>query len=449
MIIATASAESLTTADKTIAQADLPENVALFGSAVDTANPAATFSFQWTLLRKPTGSTASLSANNVSSPTLNNVDVWGNYRLFLIATNTTTGESSETDPVLAPNSAFTHVRVQSTALLLQKPAAGERDWNSLAHQWVHQLEALKLSLSGLTGFQWEVESNGATTTTTLPPDGTKTPRFENVDNQTQLIVLENTASTFSVGFGLSSNVIIDDTLTVTNELSASELTLSTGLIYGTSTPGGPTVQLTTNGLLIKETTPSAGSLAVVQSDVPSTTVRAGVLREDNLSGNTDVRVISRVPYSFTDAVEHTTHHAAGANNFTSDAGISTYIAGDTNSRYTAVVYNGTGYDVIVTSVIVTMNDIGKLGTGGEYQFVIGQSSNAGNFKINNIDYTANGGNPLQIASARVDGAANAYTAESLSVSFPSKSFLGVVCFQAPQHLGTRLTLRVDGYRVIG
>jgi len=156
-----------------------------------------------------------------------------------------------------------------------------------------------------------------------------------------------------------------------------------------------------------------------------------------------------VPYSFSDSVAYTTHHAPGANNFTSDEGIKPYTGADTNSRYTAVVYNGTGYDVVVTSVIVTMNDIGKLGSGGEYQFLIGQSSNAGNFKINNIDFNANGGNPLAIGSARVDGAANVYSTESLNVAFPSKSFLGVVCFEAPQHLGTRLTLRVDGYRNIG
>lgn len=448
MIIATASAENLTTADKVIAQADLPLNVALFGSAVDTANPAATFSFQWTLLRKPVGSTVSLSANNVSNPTLNDVDVWGNYRLFLIATNTATGESSQTDPILAPNSAFTHVRVESTALALQKPAAGERDWNSLAHKWVDQLETMKLSLSGITGFSWEVESDGATTTTTLPADGSKTPRFENVVGQTRLTVLENTASTFSVGFGLASSITIDDTLTVTNELSASELTLGTGLIYGSAVAGGPSLQVTSNGLLVKETTPSAGSLAVVQSDVPTTTVRAGVLREDNSSGNTDVKVISRVPYSFVNTVEHTTHRAAGANNFSSDVGIAAYGAGDTNSRYVCVVYNSTGYDIVVTSVNVIMNDIGVLGNGGEYQFLVGQSSNAAAFRGNTITYTLNGGSPLPIAAARVDGAPNMYTVESLSHSFPSKSYMGIVCVQTPQFLGTRLSLHIDGYRVI-
>ena len=120
----------------------LPANVNLYASAVDSNDGSANFSFSWHILRKPTASSASLDNSQITNPVLEGVDVWGDYRLFCIATNISSNETSETDPIKAPNSAFVQVRVRSLNLALVKPAAGERDWFSYAYEWVDALEAL-------------------------------------------------------------------------------------------------------------------------------------------------------------------------------------------------------------------------------------------------------------------------------------------------------------------
>lgn len=146
MIIAYASGLPNPTVSQTNAQIDLqggavlPTTQALYGAGVDTNDAGASFSFSWTLLRKPTGSAAALNSTTVASPTLENIDIWGNYLLFLIVTNSGTGETSETDPLRAPNSAFTAVEVLGEQLQLQKPAAGQRDWNAKAWDWVEAIE---------------------------------------------------------------------------------------------------------------------------------------------------------------------------------------------------------------------------------------------------------------------------------------------------------------------
>lgn len=444
MIIATASAAELTTADSVLPFASLPADAPLYASAVDSADAGATFGFTWFLLRKPTGSSAALSANNVSNPTLNNIDEWGNYRLFLVATNTATGESSETDPLLAPSSAFTHIRVTSQALGLQKPAAGERDWMSVAYEWVDELESIGSSLSGLTGFTWEIESGGTTTSVPLPADGSKTPRFKSVDGETRLVITENTDELLELEIGVSANLVVDDTLQVNNESSfGAEIGIAGGNIFNSDDTSSITIS--TSGLLIKNAIADAGSLAVQRRDVPSTTVRAGVLKEST-AGNANCKIMSYERFQFSDSVERTSHHNSGSNNFTLDTGIETTVdANYTNSYFVCYVYNDSGYALTVDSITVSMNDIGYLGSGSEYEFTVATAASTAALKSNTlVDVAA-----LTIDSARVDGAANSYVANSLSITFPSKSYIGVYCTATPQHTGTRLRLSVSAYREIG
>lgn len=120
--------------------ATLPQDVQLYAAAVDSEDPAASFAFSWHLLRKPTGSSAALDSAIIAEPTLEGVDVWGDYHLFCIATNTGSGATSQRDPLQAGASAFTRVYVRSENLALVKPAAGERDWFTHAYEWVDALE---------------------------------------------------------------------------------------------------------------------------------------------------------------------------------------------------------------------------------------------------------------------------------------------------------------------
>lgn len=123
-----------------LSSVSLPQtNIQLYGQAQDSNHPSATFLYSWTL-SKPSGSSATLSSTTIQNPILNNVDVWGNYRLFLIATNTSTGETSQSDAILAPQSSFVHIRVLSESKGLQKPAVGEKNWQNSFNALVDSVE---------------------------------------------------------------------------------------------------------------------------------------------------------------------------------------------------------------------------------------------------------------------------------------------------------------------
>ena len=81
--------------DRTESTASLPlSGLQLYGGAVDTTDPSASFSFAWSVLNLRDGQTATLATPTAQNTLLNGVnDVWGDVRVFLIATNTATGET--------------------------------------------------------------------------------------------------------------------------------------------------------------------------------------------------------------------------------------------------------------------------------------------------------------------------------------------------------------------
>lgn len=112
--------------------------VNIYGNAADSANPSATFTWAWSLLNTPTGvSINDATAQNIEV-TLNND--WRNVRVHLVATNTATGESSESNILLAPTSSFCEIRVLSAERGLQKPAVGTRDWQGTLETWADKIE---------------------------------------------------------------------------------------------------------------------------------------------------------------------------------------------------------------------------------------------------------------------------------------------------------------------
>jgi len=122
----------------------------VFGGAVDSASPSASFTFAWSILLPRTGQTASLSSSTAQNPTLQNVnDIWGDLRLFLVATNPATGETSVTDPKIAPASAFCTLQIESAARSLRLPAIGSRDWYTALDTITHTLDTLTIN-NGIT-----------------------------------------------------------------------------------------------------------------------------------------------------------------------------------------------------------------------------------------------------------------------------------------------------------
>lgn len=128
---------------------DLPDSGAtIYGAAIDTADPSASFSFAWAVLYPREGQTATPADPSAASTTLEDIAaVWGDIRLFCVATNTTTGEQSETDPRLAPESAFLTYRIESERRALTLPAIGSRAWRGAYDTLALTLEELETGAS--------------------------------------------------------------------------------------------------------------------------------------------------------------------------------------------------------------------------------------------------------------------------------------------------------------
>lgn len=123
--------------DQTFAFADLTQNPLQDG---DAAGGSGTFvQWQWYILDAPDGSAAAFDDSTFQNPTLQNVDVWGNYLLFLTVKDDL-NEWSEEDPLLAPDSALVHMRVEGQRTDIQKMASGERSYSRIAHEWAAAIE---------------------------------------------------------------------------------------------------------------------------------------------------------------------------------------------------------------------------------------------------------------------------------------------------------------------
>lgn len=157
MIIAYASANAdpinnpSTDAEVDLATASTPVSVTIYGDAVDTVNAGASFSFQWTLLDSDSVNVPVLSSTTTQNITISNISAWHNIRVHLVATNTATSETSETDILLAPTASFSEIRVLSAEQGIQKPAKNSRNWEPVLEDWADAIEAgVNLTLNELS-----------------------------------------------------------------------------------------------------------------------------------------------------------------------------------------------------------------------------------------------------------------------------------------------------------
>jgi len=118
----------------------LPQVVQLYGDGDDSLDPGAVWTWSWTILSGPVGHAAALNNSTIQNPTLT-ADVWGNYLVMLVVTNTNTPESSESNQFAAPSSALCVVRCLSANVGIQKPAPGERSYSDDLEAWADAIEA--------------------------------------------------------------------------------------------------------------------------------------------------------------------------------------------------------------------------------------------------------------------------------------------------------------------
>ncbi len=132
---------ALTASNATPNQEDLPESITVSATATDSDDGAAVFAFSWHFLGKPPSTTAALLNPRAASTTFS-ADLWGSYRLFCIAQNTTSGATSIVDPLAAPSSSFLDIEVLSTNHDLVKPAKTQREWQGRYWELVEVVENL-------------------------------------------------------------------------------------------------------------------------------------------------------------------------------------------------------------------------------------------------------------------------------------------------------------------
>ena len=330
----------------------LPSNVDIYAAAVDTENPSASFSFQWYLLAKPSGSAVSILNTLDPSTTLQDVDLWGNYRLFCIAQNTSTGAFSESDILKAPNSSFLNINVISQFAAIEKPAKGERNWYDKANVWADKIANLYEDLGGLAG----LPVLGGTTAHTIGFAGDTVYSIQGTINEIEVTgtngggVFENKiglpnsvhiTTALSIGAAgsgslqvngsanlgsgyVEGSLQVDDTLQVTNEITANSDIYIGGRIESTTSPFSA---LTSNGTIWSlEKNSLAASEIMTVADVPTTTKRGGVLLEE-AGFNTSGKLPGREWFTLTASVSGTNRIAVGDNNWTNSSYIETYSSG--------------------------------------------------------------------------------------------------------------------------
>lgn len=342
------------------AGATIPVDVPLFAQGVDSEDSLATLTFSWHLLRRPAGSSASLDVNNSATPTLLQVDTWGDYRLFCIASNAVTGETSEADPIKAPNAAFVQVRVRSEHLGLVKPAGGERDWFTFAYEWVDAIEAFdpliddheeritviearlladtfaslsdtdfsnlidgQVAIYNQTDDVWENGTLITGSTSMLLADDSSnvtlalaTERLGIKGDSNVTVEASSVTGGYDFEIGLATDVTLignleastitaNDELNVTNSLNASDIYVS-GKIYDESSPYAYLMGKVDGWYMSDDGQVASECKLLTVCDAPTSSVRGGVkLSTDKWSGyNTTGRTPSVHILNYSMAVEH-------------------------------------------------------------------------------------------------------------------------------------------------
>ena len=135
-----------------LASTPLPVATAtLYGAAEDTADPGATFTWQWVLAHKPTGSAAAfIGSSTAQNCVIGPIDTYGNYLLFLKAVSSGPGGASPIKYPLSDVKAFAVVKLEDATLGLSVPARYQRNVDGDYADLVDAVIQQSLNLTGQT-----------------------------------------------------------------------------------------------------------------------------------------------------------------------------------------------------------------------------------------------------------------------------------------------------------
>lgn len=469
----------------------LPTTAGLFGGGADSNDPSAVFSFSWSVLRRPPTSNAALSDSAVQNPTLGAVDVWGNYLLFLIVTNQATGETSETDPIAAPSTAFVSVRVQSLELGLEKPSAGERDWNSRAWAWVdaiedHEdrvdaLEALSLvsdlddlsdvTLSTLTSGQALVY-NGANWVngdagSTLTVQDAAASNVTNVDLVNEELVLVSDNSSIDITHGTSgsnpklsldvtANLTVDTlgvngALTVNADDTAANPVIN--MLDGSTNAPAITYDTSSQEFKIKRTTAEGYKAVITEADIAAST-EYGVARVETTSTsyNTAGKILDVERLMFTGVVDGMVDYkSATQHDKTGDNPVQIEEYDSANyAQHAAIIFkNVTGEELGISDISVVMASAG-ISSVTEYAFSFVVYASLANLSSNTASTTYALPTFNRVADNQAGECSFNYVTHNASTPLTVQAgrYFGILVTDSPDYAGNRLQCTMQGFRLI-
>jgi len=488
------------------AGATLPVDVPLFAEAVDSEDSLATLNFSWHLLRKPAGSSASLDISNSATPTLLQVDTWGDYRLFCIASNPTTGETSEADPVKAPNNAFVQVRVRSEHLGLVKPAGGERDWFTYAYEWVDAIEAFDpliddheeritviearlladtfASLSDTTFTNLidgqvaiynatdEVWENGTlitgSTSMLLADDSTNltlalaTQRLGLKGDSNVTVTASSVTGGYDFEIGLENNVTLTgnleastitatDELNVTNSLNALSDIYVSGKVIDAASPYTYLVGKTDGWYMSDDGQAGSECKLLTVCDEPTTSTRGGVLlTSDKWNGyNSDGKLPSVHIIHFSQQSEHSVYTNNVSDQPHVDSNDDTINANQTGSTQITphehiLFHNSSGADISIEEISLVVMAGGDI-QGQPYIWELTMYTS-----LNDLlsQTRVNTGVTLSLAQNAAWSPAAAELQATNILSVPAGGYFGFRCVQSAKIEGHRLIANVTAIRMI-
>ena len=335
----------------------LPLSHDFYVVALDSNDPAAVFTYQWYITAKPNSSAAVLVNDNTDTVTLDNVDVWGNHRLFCVAQNVSTGEFSESDILKAPNASFVNLNVISPNAQIEKPAKGERNWFDKANEWAQRIEDLYFD-RGTGGLDVDVGGNSASvegTTGSITIFDGDTYKVRGTTNEIEVTGtndLNGATSAFVTKIGLPDQVVVSDTLTTggsivcgdeitsTNSINANGGIFFSGNIASTT---APYTRLHTDGntWYLNRDLDDDGVLdgdceILTKCDAPTTTERGAPLLQASpvwpagqvTDFNPDARIPNYRTNCFNSTVEGTIQVVQGGTNFNISDYIESYSTAD-------------------------------------------------------------------------------------------------------------------------
>lgn len=144
----------------------LPVTAQLYGAGKEDGDPGAVWTYAWEIIDKPTGSLVRFQdtlgqTSALQNPVLENVDTWGNILVFLVVTNTNTGNHSSNDYLTKDTvKAKVVVRVKSTSASIQKFAKHEWSWQAHVNVWADVIETLKSTAVAIPAALMQLISGG-------------------------------------------------------------------------------------------------------------------------------------------------------------------------------------------------------------------------------------------------------------------------------------------------